>query len=118
MLKKITLAALLAVGAATMTGLAAQPAAADSFYAGIVVGPGHHHGTVYHHRRGWRAGPIGHRHQGHRFLRRVARGDIVCYRTRPWRHGYRHHGRRLGYHEVKRLAAHGRWHAMRCFSRF
>jgi len=126
MLKKITLAALLAVGAATMTG--AQPAAADSYHGGGAFHRGHAPGGVYHRHVDWRGVPYGRHGPGRRFLSRVRDGSIVCFSARPWRHGYRGfrrehrfylaHGRRLGYRAVRHLAREGRFGAMRCFSRF
>ncbi|HSR54712.1 MAG TPA: hypothetical protein VLN73_00620 [Alphaproteobacteria bacterium] len=128
MLKQITLAALVAIGGATLTGVAAQPAAADSFRGSIHFHNGHDHGGVYHRHGDRRRFHVRRFGPGHRFLRRVRHGSIVCYRTRPWRGGYRAdrrghrfyraYGRRLGYRAVRRLARRGHYRAMRCFRRF
>ncbi|MCZ6740988.1 MAG: hypothetical protein O7D27_02380 [Alphaproteobacteria bacterium] len=146
MLKKITLAAFLALGATTLAGMSALPAAAeDSRRVGVLEHRGfslatYQFGQV---RRGTRIS----RHGAHRrFLRRVRSGAIACFKKPSWRRatrierrgyryhrthgrrfgarierrGYRYHrthGRRLGYRAVRRLVRHGRRYAMRCFPR-
>ena len=127
MLKKITLAALVAFGAATLAGVSAPPAAADNIRSVGAFGPGGWSLAIYqvrHDRRGPRMSRHGPRR---RFLKGVRRGAIVCFRTSSWRRaarfgrrGHRYdqsHGRRLGYRAVRRLVRHGRRYAMRCFRR-
>ena len=89
MLKKITLAALVAVGAITLAGISAPPAAADNF-ASIRVS---HHGVLElatyqfrHDRRG--AGKSRHGPR-RRFLKRVRNGATVCFKKRSRRHASR-----------------------------
>lgn len=122
MLKKITLAAFLALGAATLSGISALPAAAHNTRS---VGVLEHRGfslatyQIRHDRRGGRISRHGPRR---RFLRGVRSGAIVCFKKPSWRHatwfdrrGYRYHqthGRRLGYWAVRRLVRHGRRYAM------
>lgn len=128
MLKNITLAALVALGSATLTGVSAQPAAADGYHAGVVYYQGHVRGGVYHRDYGWRRVWMGRHGPRGRFLKRVRHGRVVCFKSRPWRANYRSdrrgywkyraHGRRLGYRAVRRLVRQGRWHAMRCYRRF
>lgn len=128
MLKNITLAALVALGAAAVTGASTQPAAADGYRAGVVYHNGHVRAGVYHRDHGWRSVRVGRHGPRAGFLRRVRHGRVVCFKTRPWRAAYRSdrrgyrmyrvHGRRLGFREVRRLARHGQWNAMRCFGRF
>jgi hypothetical protein len=128
MLKNVTLAALVAIGAATATGVSAQPAAADGYHAGVVYHNGHVRGGVYHRDHGWRGVRMGRYGPRAGFLKRVRQGRVVCFKTRPWRAArrfdrrdhrmYRVHGRRLNVREVRRMARHGRWNAMRCFRRF
>lgn len=127
MLKKITLAALLAVGGATLSGVAAQPAAADSYHGRVVFHRGAVHGGVNYRPADWRVVRFGRRGAGRRFLRLVREGSIVCFTARPRHAGYRGyrrehrfyhpHGRRLGFRAVRNLARHGRFGAMRCFRR-
>ncbi|MDH3240000.1 MAG: hypothetical protein OEO83_04970 [Alphaproteobacteria bacterium] len=128
MLKNITLAALVALGAASLTGVSTQPAAADGYRGGGVYHYGHVSGGVYHRDYGWRRVRLGRHGPRRGFLKRVRQGRVVCFKTRPWRAAYRSdgrayrmhrvHGRRLGFREVRRLARHGRWNAMRCFGWF
>jgi hypothetical protein len=128
MLKNITLAALVALGSAGLTGVSAQPAAADGFHAGVVYHNGHVRGGVYHRDHGWRSVRVGRHGPRDGFMKRVRSGRVVCFQTRPWRAGYRSdhrayriyraHGRRLDARDVRRLARNGRWNAMRCFQRF
>ena len=127
MLKKITLAALVAFGAATLAGISAPPAVADNFGSVRIS----KHGVfalanyrIRHDRRGRRMSRTSPRR---RFLKRVRSGAIACFKKSPRRRAarfgrrghryYQTHGRRLGYRAVKRLVRHGRRHAMRCFRR-
>ena len=127
MLKKITLAAFVVLGAAGFTGMSAQPAAAENMRSARHFDGGAVKRGVYHQRRGWRST----RYRQHRprvFHKRVRNGRIVCYRTirRPnWRravrygHRYYHaNGRRLGPRAIRRLTRSGRRGAMRCFARY
>jgi hypothetical protein len=125
MLKKITLAAIVALGTATLAGMSAPPAAADNIRSLRVF---EHGGFSYasnqfrHDRRGDRVSRHGPRWK---FLKRVRNGRVVCFAKpsrrgayrfdRRWHRSYRAHGRRLGYRAVRRLVRHGRRHAMRCF---
>ena len=146
MLNKITLAAFLALGAATLSGISALPAAAHNTRS---VGVLEHRGfslATHQFRHVRRGGRISRHGPRRRFLRRVRSGAIACFRKPSWRHatwierrgnryaqthgrrhatrierrGYRYHqthGRRLGYWAVRRLVRHGRRYAMRCFPR-
>ncbi len=127
MLNKITLAAFLALGAATLSGISALPAAAQNTRS---VGVLEHRGfslATHQFRHVRRGGRISRHGPRRRFLRRVRSGAIACFRkpsrrhaTRFDRRGHRYaqtHGRRLGYRAVRRLVRHGRRYAMRCFPR-
>ena len=127
MLKKITLAAFLALGAAPLAGISALPAAAHDIRS---VGVSKHGGFSLSNdrfRRDRRGARIS-RHGPRRwFLKRARAGAIVCFKKPSRRHAYgfdrrrhrttRFHGRRLGYRAVRRLVRHGRRTAMRCFWR-
>lgn len=127
MLNKITLAAFLALGAATLSGISALPAAAQNTRS---VGVLEHRGfslATHQFRHVRRGGRISRHGPRRRFLRRVRSGAIACFRKPSRRHatwfdrrGHRYaqtHGRRLGYRAVRRLVRHGRRHTMRCFPR-
>ena len=127
MLNKITLAAFLALGAATLSGISALPAVAQNTRS---VGVLEHRGfslATHQFRHVRRGGRISRHGPRRRFLRRVRSGAIACFRkpsrrhaTRFDRRGHRYaqtHGRRLGYRAVRRLVRHGRRYAMRCFPR-
>lgn len=127
MLNKITLAAFLALGAATLSGISALPAAANNTRS---VGVLEHRGfslATHQFRHVRRGGRISRHGPRRRFLRRVRSGAIACFRKPSWRRatrfdrrGHRYaqtHGRRLGYRAVRRLVRHGRRYAMRCFPR-
>ncbi len=127
MLKKITLAAFVALGGTTLAGVSAPPAAADDTRSVRVLKHGGLSLATYkfrHVRRGARMSRHG---PGRRFLKRVRRGAIACFKKPSprraamfGRRGHRYdqtHGRRLGYGAVRRLVRQGRRHAMRCFRR-
>ncbi len=127
MLNKITLAAFLALGAATLSGISALPAAAqDTRSVGVLEHRGFSLAT-HQFRQVRRGGRISRHGPRRRFLRRVRSGAIACFRKPSWRRatrierrGHRYaqtHGRRLGYWAVRRLVRHGRRYAMRCFPR-
>ena len=127
MLNKITLAAFLALGAATLSGISALPAAAqDTRSVGVLEHRGFSLAT-HQFRQVRRGGRISRHGPRRRVLRRVRSGAIACFRkpsrrhaTRFDRRGHRYaqtHGRRLGYRAVRRLVRHGRRYAMRCFPR-
>lgn len=128
MLRKITLAAIVALGAAPLAGFAVHPAAAEGVRTSKVSGPGVFERKVYHHRRHWRSHRFHRRAPRARFLARVRHGDVVCYRARHpqyWHrfHGYGHRfyhrrGHRLRYRAVRRLIRHGHGHLLRCFARY
>jgi len=125
MLKKITLAAFVALGTATLAGMSALPAAADNIRSVRVFEHGGFPFGVDKPRRDRHSDRIS-RHGPHwKFLKRVRNGGIVCF-AKPSRRGtyrfdhrghrsYRAHGRRLGYEAVRRRVRHGRRGAMRCF---
>ncbi len=127
MLKKITLAAFVALGAAALAGTSALPAAADNIRAVRVFKHGNFSLATYQFRRDRRGPRISRHGPRRRFLKRVRDGAIVCFRKpsrrhahrfyRRWHRHYRAHGRRLGYRAVRRLVRHGRRHALRCFRR-
>ena len=128
MWKKITLAAFFVLGATSVMGISAAPAAAENMRSvNHLEGLAFKH-KVYHQRRGWRSIRFRPYHRPARFLNRVRQGRINCYRTirRPhlhrhvqYGHGYyRSHGRRLGARAVGRLIRSGRGHALRCFTRY
>ncbi len=120
MLKQLTLAAAVAVGAVTMIGTGAQPAAADHRGPAPIVkvdyyGPGYDHRVDRRFTRAER-----------RFLRKVRRGRVACFKKRPYRYsrydrrGYRYHrvrGKRLSFRAVRRLVRLDRRYVMRCFRR-
>jgi hypothetical protein len=125
MLKKITLAAFVALGTATLAGMSALPASAENIRSVGVLEHGGFSYAAYRVRRdrdGDRVSGLG---PSWKFLKCVRHGRIVCF-AKPSRRGayrfdrrghraYRAHGRRLGYRAVRRLVRHGRRHAMRCF---
>ncbi len=132
MLKKITLAAFVILGAAGFAGTSAQPAAAENMRSVRHLDGGAVKKGVDHQRRGWRSTRYG-QHRPRVFLRRLRGGRIVCYRTirrpqlrrphfrRQVRLGqryYRAHGRRLSPRAVRRLIRSGRRYAMQCFARY
>lgn len=125
MLKKITLAAFVALGTATLAGMSALPAAADNIRSVRVFEHGGFSYGVDKPRRDRRRGRISRRGPHWKFLKRVRNGGIVCFAKRSRRgayrfdrrghRSYRAYGRRLGYRTVRRLVRHGRRDAMRCF---
>ena len=127
MLKKITLAAFVALGAATLAGVSALPAASDDTRSVRVFKHGDLSLATFKFRHVRRGARISRHGPGRRFLNHVRRGAIACFvkssprrAARFGRRGHRYdqtHGRRLGYRAVRRLVRQGRRHAMRCFRR-
>jgi hypothetical protein len=124
-LKKITLAAFVVLGTATLAGISALPAAADNMRSVRVFEyGGFSYGVVRHGRDRYSVAVSRHGPRS-KFLKRVRNGRIVCFAKRSPRgtyrfdrrghRSYRAHGRRLGYRAVRRLVRHGRRNAMRCF---
>ncbi len=127
MWKKITLAAFVVLGATSVVGMSAAPAAAENMRSVRHLDGATVKHEVYHQRQGWRSIRYRH-HRRARFFKRVRHGRIVCYRTlrrphlrRAVRLGHRYyhaHGRRLGPRAVRRLIRSDRRHGLRCFARY
>ncbi len=127
MLKKITLAVLLGLGAVTLTGVSAPDARADDNRATGVFKLGDSVQATFRFHQGRRNVRPNRHGTNRRFLKRVRRGAIVCFKKPSRRHGQRapQRGhrydrpkfRRLGYRAVKRAVRQGRRHALRCFRR-
>ncbi len=127
MLKKITLAVLLGLGAATLTGVSVPDARADDNRSQRVFKHGNPMQATFRFYQGRRNVRPNRHGTNRRFLKRVRRGAIVCFKKPSRRHAQRANQRRhrydrpkfrrLGYRAVKRLVRQGRRHAMRCFRR-
>jgi hypothetical protein len=85
-LKKITLAAIVALGTATLTGMSAPPAAADNIRSVRVFEHGGFSYASYRFQRDRRDVRASRHGASRKFLKRVRNGRVVCF-AKPSRRG-------------------------------